>query len=81
MLAASRQRVNAARACAGLAPASPQAGVITACAAQRGQRQPQPLPEPDDPLGGLAGPGLTAAGSSTRAFLGRPARWRGGRGR
>ena len=33
MLAAWRHRVNAARACAGLAPASPQAGVITACSA------------------------------------------------
>ena len=30
MLAASRHRVNAARACAGLVPARPQAGVITA---------------------------------------------------
>ena len=33
MLAASRHRVNAARAWAGDAPASPQAGVITACSA------------------------------------------------
>ena len=31
MLAASRQRVSTARACGGDAPASPQAGVITAC--------------------------------------------------
>ena len=34
MLAASRHRVNAARAWSGDAPASPQAGVITACSAQ-----------------------------------------------
>ncbi len=33
MLAAWWHRVNAARACAGDTPASPQAGVITACSA------------------------------------------------
>ena len=52
MLAASRQRVNTARACTGDTPASPQAGRDHCLFGARGQRQPQPPPQPDD-LGGL----------------------------